>query len=416
MNLPGELKKPDAPHYYYKAGSIEILVIGTAHVSRQSVEDTRAAFEDLDPDAVCVELCRPRYDSMQDPDRWRKLDLSKLVKEKKLGLLASSLILSAFQKKVGMSTGIKPGEEMMVASQLAESNDKKLVLADREIRTTLSRAWSRVGFFSKLWLMSTLMTSLLVREDVGEEEIERLKQDDVLTDLFTQLPRRYDRVKEVIIDERDSYLAESILQAAEELAQEKPEGGRVLAIVGAGHLAGIQRAMENGERSDLDVLDEPPPRQRLKNAFSWLSMSVGVLLISWYIGEDASWAKIKELVIFWAICRSLGAGIGALISMAHPLTSLVTIVMAPFSFFILGSRLWMYSALTELWFKKPRVEDFENIAQDTDTAAGFFRSLYRNRVVHLFFIIFGVSLGLTVGNFVFWSAPLRELWQKLVGG
>ena len=403
------------PSITVKIGKVEVMVLGTAHVSRESVLDVEESFASMKPDAVAVELCAPRYEAMSDPDRWRKLDLARLVKDKKLGLLASSLILSSFQKKIGDSTGVKPGEEMLRASQLANEGDVKLVLADREVRTTLTRAWSRVGFFSKLWLASTLLASLLVKEEVDEAEIERMKRDDVLSDLFSQLPRRYDAVKQVIIDERDAYLAESIYRAAEELeadpANKRKKKLKMLAVVGAGHLAGIQRRLENQERSDLDVLNEQPPRRRFKNIVSWLGVSLLAAGMAYFLREKDT-EDIWKLLYLWVLTRSIGSGVGALLARAHPVTVLVTAAVAPFSLFILGTRLWMFSALTELYFRKPRVEDFENIAQDTDQDSfmGLMKGIYSNRVLKFFLIIFLVSMGLTVGNLIFGVDVVRQLW------
>lgn len=413
MKISNTNYAPDAPHFYYSHEGAEILVLGTAHVSRQSVEDVEESFKKFRPDSVCVELCQPRHDALRDPNRWRKLDLAQLIREKKLGLLASSLALSSFQKKIGALSGVKPGAEMLRAVELAEENETELVLADREVRATLLRAWHRVGFFSRLWLASALMSSLLVTEEVSPEEIEKLKHEDVLSDMFSNLPARYNSVKKVIIDERDNYLAEKIHRAALELKEKKKRGKRrILAVVGAGHLAGIERALIAEERADLEELDRLPPRKRLKNLASWIGLSLFAGALGYYFSEKNP-KDAWNLFAFWVACRSIGSGLGAIISRAHPLTVLATAAIAPFSIVIIGSRLWMYSALTELWFKKPRVEDFENIAAQTENFRGFLKALYANRVLHLFFIIFAVSWGLTIGNLVFGLDVAREIISAL---
>ncbi len=372
------------------------MVLGTAHVSARSVDDVRRFFSKLKPDAVCVELCQPRHEAMRDPDRWRKLDMTRIVKEKKVGLLASSLILSSFQKKIGENTGVKPGMEMLAACELAELAGKKLIFADREIRITLGRAWGRLGFFSKMWLGSTLAASLLVREDIDEESIEKMKQEDVLSDLFANLPRRYQHVKEVIIDERDTYLAQKIKNTARDLNLDG-KAHKILAVVGAGHLSGIERHLTENRETDLEHLHILPPKRIWRTVFTWLSFSAVIGFFLFYLKEGGD--AVKAFGVY-AVCRSAGAGIGALIARANIFSFLATVVMAPISPVIVGSRLWMYPALTELWRNKPRVEDFENIADDTQTLPGFFKSLYRNRVMHLFWIIFMVSTGLTVGNLI----------------
>jgi pheromone shutdown-related protein TraB len=400
--LTGYLKQ--VPHHRMKLNGVDTVVLGTAHVSARSVEDVRELVRLQQPDVVAIELCQSRYDALTDQDRWRNLDLGRVIREKKIWLLASSLVLSSFQKKIGELTGSRPGEEMLVAARLADESGATLALADREVRVTLARAWSRVGFFSRLWLISNLMASLLVSEDVAPDEIENLKKQDVFEDLLSHLPPRYATLKEVILDERDRYLAEKIRLAAA-AAKNGARGKRKLfAVVGAGHLPGIRRVLESGASVDLAALDMLPTRRRFKDLGSWLLLFGFFLATSalfFVIGFD--YKKIVEILFAWVAARSIGSGVGALLAGAHPLTILVTALAAPISYFLgfLGIRLWMISALLELRFKKPRVEDFESIARDTDTFANFRVSLYRNRVLHLFFIIIAVSLGLTIGNLVF---------------
>ena len=406
-------EKSEIPIARLKVLGSDVWILGTAHVSRESVEDVKNIYKKFNPDVICVELCASRYEAMRDPDRWRKLDLARVIKEKKLGLLASSLILSSFQKKIGKTTGVQPGEEMIAACDLAVKNGRELVLADREVRTTLLRAWRQVGFFSKLWLSSSLFASLLVREEVPPEEIERLKKEDVLADLFSTLPSRYRSVKEIIVDERDLFLAGKILEAVKAFKEKnKRKKGKVFAVVGAGHLQGIERSIKENAEVPFDTLNHIPKTSLIKQLFPWFLISALVVVLVYYINSGGKEA-FQDMAIAWVLGRSLGAGIGAVIAKAHPLTILITIIMAPFTFFLVGSKLWMFSTLTELWINKPRVEDFENISSLTDDdAKGIFSALYRNRVLHIFWIAFMVSTGLFIGNLHF----LQKLIHGLVGG
>ncbi len=410
------------PYEILTVGTDEVFVLGTAHISRSSVEDVEQAIAKWKPDVVCVELCRPRHEALLDPDRWKKMDLTKVIREKKLALLASNLILSSFQKKIGDQTGVRPGEEMRRASELAREKGLELVFIDREIRTTLSRAWAKVGFFSKMWLSSYLLTSLLVKEEVSAEEVEEMKQKDVLEDLFSNLPRQYQSVKEVILDERDAYLAENTRRVAlshaeverhdHETKSSSKKKRRILSVVGAGHLPGILRTLKENRPVDLVELRTIPKPRPWRNLFIWIGASIFLFLVGLYItlgGQEAA----EQALLAWVVARSAGAGIGAVLSGAHPLTILATVVMAPIVPLIPGSRLWMFSALIEVWRRKPRVEDFENIADDTETASGLFRSLYKNRVVHLFWVTFLVSMGLTIGNLEILRRILAGLFTQL---
>ncbi|EHQ04562.1 TraB/GumN family protein [Leptonema illini] len=410
------------PYEILTVGTDEVFVLGTAHISRSSVEDVEQAIAKWKPDVVCVELCRPRHEALLDPDRWKKMDLTKVIREKKLALLASNLILSSFQKKIGDQTGVRPGEEMRRASELAREKGLELVFIDREIRTTLSRAWAKVGFFSKMWLSSYLLTSLLVKEEVSAEEVEEMKQKDVLEDLFSNLPRQYQSVKEVILDERDAYLAENTRRVAlshaeverhdHETKSSSKKKRRILSVVGAGHLPGILRTLKENRPVDLVELRTIPKPRPWRNLFIWIGASIFLFLVGLYItlgGQEAA----EQALLAWVVARSAGAGIGAVLSGAHPLTILATVVMAPIVPLIPGSRLWMFSALVEVWRRKPRVEDFENIADDTETASGLFRSLYKNRVVHLFWVTFLVSMGLTIGNLEILRRILTGLFTQI---
>lgn len=416
----------DLPLRELKIGKTKVVILGTAHVSRKSVEDVERLFRKHQPDTVCVELCDSRYQSLRDPDRWKKLDLGRVIKDGKLGLLASSLILSAFQKKIGETTGAKPGDEMVRAADLAVAGGARLVLADREVRVTLSRAWREVGLWSKMWLASNLFASLLVSEEIEEEEIERLKQEDVLVELFTALPPRYQGVREIIIDERDRYLAGRILQAAKgeapvttaeesgrkkRAAKETGPAKTVLAVIGAGHLQGVVRTIEEETKVDFAALDHVPPVRKWRTVLTFLGFSAVILAVSALVTMRT--VDVTNLALTLLVSRALGAGIGTLLAGAHPVTILTTAALAPISLVIslfTGTRLWMFSALVELRFRKPRVEDFEGIAADTE--AGLFKSLYKNRVLHLFWVITGSSIGLTIGNLSFFG----NLIARFFGG
>jgi len=401
-SLPGV----SGPLEVVRIGRKSIYVLGTAHVSRESVLDVERVFSRLKPDVVGVELCEVRHEALRDKDRLARLDLVKIIKERRLALLASTLILSAFQKKIGLETGVKPGSEMQEALQLAEKHSRPFVLADRNVRLTLRRTWHSVGFFSRLYLISYLISTLLFREDLAPEEIERLKSSDVLDDLLDQLPSRYQSLRKIILDERDAYLAEKMLQALELHSSART----FFLVVGAAHVRGIVGRLQAEKRADLAQLEYLPPASPLRSAASWIFFAAvmgALMLVFQRSGQQAA----LDLAWVWVIGRSSGAGIGAILARAHPLTVLVTIVMAPFAFFIaiFGPRLWMFSTLTELALRKPRFEDFENLAQDTQDWKSVWRGLGENRVLRLLAVAMLVSLGLTLGNVPFWGQLLFNL-------
>ena len=296
-----------------RLGDCDVVILGTAHISQASVESVEALIDQEKPDTVCVELCNSRMRSIKDPEYWKKLDIFTVFKERKMYLLLSSLILSSFQKKLGFGK-MKPGDEMRKAIEISERDNLKLIPVDREIQTTLKRAWGNVGLFSKSYLISALAASLLVKEEVTEEKIEAMKTDDALKEIFSQLPGRFDQVKRIIIDERDEYLAEKIRRSALDGSK------KVVAVVGAGHLEGIMKYI--GDARDLVPLELLPVsnwRDKL-SIFILPGLLVGMAALTFYTsGMQAT----VELVTSWFIVKSSLSALGAIIALAQPGSRLV---------------------------------------------------------------------------------------------
>ena len=427
------LKNP--PHFIWqdKKLNAEVLVLGTAHVSAQSVIDVKELFHLYKPDSVAVELCKPRLAILTQPERWKQLDLRQIIIERKVWLLCSSLILSSFQKKLGATQGSPPGMEMKVAVELARKNKAALVLADREVRTTLARSWAGIGFFSRLWLSSFLFSSLLVKDPITSEEIEELKKNDMLDNLLRNLPPRYRPLRTVVLDERDICIAENIRQhiltergkntenipsktakkGAKKISKNPRAKLRILAVLGAAHLKGVNKQLKAKKPRDISDLLSMPPRRRLKNIMTWVFLGLVFFLFSaLFMKRDWDLAVFQELALAWVLCRSIGAGLGVLIARPSLLSFFTSVFLAPISYFLgfVGIRLWMPVALSELRVRKPRVADFENIVKDTESFASFRRSLYHNRVIHLIFLIMMVSLGLTIGNLFFFERVFSGLF------
>ena len=378
-----------------KINESEITILGTAHISSKSVDAVREIIEKEKPDTVCVELCNSRMTSIQDPEHWKKLDIFKVFKERKMYLLLASLILSSFQKKLGKGE-IKPGDELRAAMDEGKKIGAKVVPVDREIQTTLKRSWGNVSFFSKMYLLSALITSLLVKEDVTPEKIEELKSDDALKDLFSQLPPRYNSIKEVIIDERDKYLAENIRRQAK-------DSKKVFAVVGAGHLEGIMKHIT--EDQTIDHLDEIP-----KAGISGkIQLAVLPLFILGLMGATFYFSGFQagtELVKEWIIVKGVCAAIGALIALAHPISIILAFIAAPIGNFNPIIKPGWLAALTEIWMKKPLVEDFEKIADDSEHFTGF----WKNRVLKIFLVLLLPQIGSSIGTFLVTWKGLKGLF------
>ncbi|PJZ70664.1 Pheromone shutdown protein [Leptospira perolatii] len=381
------------------AGS-EVLILGTAHISSKSIEEVSRIVNEENPDVICVELCASRMRSVKDRQHWEKLDIFKVFKERKMWLLLSSLILSSFQKKLGHGS-IRPGDEMRRAISESEKTGAKLFPVDREISTTLKRAWWKVGFWDRMLLFSALITSLFVTEEIPPEKIEEMKSDDVLKDLFSQLPKRYDSVKNVIIDERDQYLAQRIREAAK-------HGKKVFAVVGAGHLNGIMDHIQ--EDRSVTHLDEIPKKgiwdQIRPFVFPVILLSlVGTV----FLHGDSD--QGQDFLIRWVLVKGSLAALGAVIALAHPLSIIAAFLAAPVGNFNPIIKPGWVAALIESWLRKPLVQDFEKIAEDSERWKGY----WQNNVIRIFLVFTLPQLGSSIGTFIV-TANLFQAVSRILSG
>lgn len=275
---------------------------------------------------------------------------------------------------------------MRKAIHEADRTKARLITVDREIQITLKRAWGNVGFFSKMYLLSALITSLLVKEDVSEEKIEEMKSDDALKDLFSQLPKRYGHIKKVIIDERDEYLAEKIRNAAS-------KSKKLLAVVGAGHLEGILKHIE--EPKDITHLDVIPVKTMFQQVSGYVFplLILGLLSFTFYTGGKD---KALEFALNWVLVKGSLAALGALIALAHPISIILAFVIAPLGNFNPILKPGWVAALSESYFRKPIVEDFENIAHDSESFTGY----WKNRVIRIFLVFMLPQFGSSIGTFI----------------
>lgn len=379
----------EGPSFTAEYNNSIIFILGTAHVSRQSVEDVQSLIEKEKPDLVCVELCQSRYDAHKDPDRWKKLDIVQVIKQKKVYLLMSSIILSAFQKKMGELTETNPGEEILTAIELAEDKNIPLELIDRDVQITLKRAWQGIGYFRKMFIVSELIASLIVKpEETTRDEIENLKKKDMLEDMFSNLPKRYNHVTKIIIEERDIYLAEKIKKAVEK----NPDARRVVAVVGAGHLPGIEKYID--EENDHTRLETLKKKSAFWGAVKFFLPIFIIMGLVYAFTDTSNTDAILNNLIAWIVIKASISGLFALIFLAHPLAILAAAATAPISNFNPVLKPGWVAALIEAKFHKPSVEDFENIADDSSSFKGFFK----NKVIRIFNIFTFPQIGSSIAT------------------
>jgi pheromone shutdown-related protein TraB len=369
----------------------EIILIGTAHVSRDSIAEVERTIREEKPGMVCVELDAGRYASISQQENWEKLDVIKIFKEGKGFLLMANLVLSGFQRRMGKDLGVKPGEEMKIAVNTAEDLGIPYSLCDREVQLTLRRAWARCGLWSKCKLLASLFSSAFTTEKLSEEEIERLKSHNELDGMMSELAAYLPKVKETLIDERDRYLAAKIWESGARA------GGKQIAVVGAGHLSGIRDHLKKiaaeDESADVSGLDAVPPAPVWSRAAGWIfPVLIAALIILGFFRAGAGVSL--EMLIRWVLLNGSLAALGTLIAMGHPLSILVSFVGAPIATINPFIGVGLFSGVVEASLRKPRVIDTETISEDISSLKG----IYRNRITKALLVFFLSSLGGAAGN------------------
>ncbi|MDO8784893.1 MAG: TraB/GumN family protein [Syntrophales bacterium] len=362
----------------------EIILIGCAHVSRASADLVEKVIAEEKPDVVLIELCKARFDAMRQKEKWQETDIIKVIRDKRASLLLFQLFMMSFQKKIAEKFNISPGEEMLRAISGAEKIGAEIVLADREIRITLLRAWRMMRFFRKIKLLTAIPVSILFTEEVTEEDIEKLKQKDVLETALQTMGLKMPELKAILIDERDQYLAYNIAHTT---------GRKIVAVVGAGHIPGITKNM--GREIDMEMLKRIPPPHFWAKVAGWAVPALVMALFVagfFYAGSHVGMNMIKWWIVITATC----SGIGALVLLAHPATVVASAIAAPITtLHPLLAAGWV-AGLTEATLRKPQVKDFLNLKDDITTLRGFFR----NKVTRILLLIAIVNLTASIGAMI----------------
>ncbi|MED5482094.1 MAG: TraB/GumN family protein [SAR324 cluster bacterium] len=361
----------------------QILLIGTAHISQSSVDEVNDVIEQEKPDTVCIELCSSRHQAMMDKDQWKNMDIFKVVREGKSFLLFANLIMTAFQKRLGSQLGVKPGAEMLAAAEASERVNSELLLADRDVKITLQRTWRGMPFWGRMKVLSQLLASLFIREEISKEEIEKLKESDALSEAMQMLTDQSPDMKRILIDERDQFMAEKIRQAP---------GKRIVAVVGAGHVKGLTGELER--EHNLAELETVPPPGKLGIWLKWgiPTLIVGLIGYGFFaVDPDVS----IEMIQRWFLINGTLSAIGTAIAFGHPITIATAFVAAPFTSLNPAVAAGWVAGLVEAFLRKPQVRDFENLADDITHLRGF----WQNNITRILLVVMFANLGSAIGTF-----------------
>lgn len=370
-----------------------IILIGTAHISQDSVDEVRKGIETYKPDIVAVELDKRRHDTLTRKVEWENTPVSSLIKSNNAYFMLAQTFLASVQRRLGEEYGVEPGSEMVAAMQEAEKYHLAIALVDRDITITLKRAWRTMGIREKFRVFWEFLKAMIGydEEELDELDLKELMKQDVISQMMEEFSTIAPSAAEALIHERDQYIAQRIFDESKK--------GRVLAVVGAGHLKGIQQQLEKKDESvDLSKLEQiPKKRISVTKIVEVIIPVIFFGVIGWIIystGIDP-WNKIKDIFLIWFLVHGILAGVGVAIARGHPLSILTAFLAAPFTslepFFAPG---W-FAGLVEVKFRKPLIKDFQELSKMESL-----RDFFRNKVIRLLLVVALANLGSIIGTII----------------
>jgi pheromone shutdown-related protein TraB len=387
------------PRAVVERDGVTFTLLGTAHVSAASADEVGRAVASGAFDAVAVELDAARHAALTDSARWTKLDLFQILRQGKMGMVGVSLALGAFQQRLADQLGIEPGAEMRAAVRGAQQHGLPLLLIDRDLGVTLKRVSASVPWWQRPALVMGVVASVFSRDQIDAAEIEQLKQGDILEATFAEFAERDRGLFAPLITERDRYMAVQLeQQVLARPAAERPRA--VLVVVGAGHLAGLQRELAGTDGAaargaeSLAELERVPPPHPLVRLLPWLL--VAAILLGFYLGFRREPDLGLRLMLEWIVINGGLAGLGAAIALAHPVTVIGTALAAPFTSLnpLIGAG--FVAAGLELWLRKPSVGDLQRLRLDVTRPRGW----WTNRAARAFLVFVLATLGSVLGTYL----------------
>ncbi len=381
-------------------GGVNYVLLGTAHVSRASVDAVIEMADSGEFDAIAVELCPARHHALTRKQQWKDMDLYRIIREKKAGLVMANLALGAYQRRIAEQFGIEPGAELKAAVEAASRHDLPLQLVDRDLATTLKRSYRAIPWYKRMMLTAGLAMSTVSSEEIDEEQIEKLKEGDILESTFTEFAQQSPELYEALIEERDRFMAARLRQENQDNT-----GSNVLVVVGAGHLDGLAKFLESDQRDPQTEVEnlsqQPSPRSWLK-FIPWIIAAL--VLTGFWLGFSRSPELGWQLVTLWVVINGGLAALGAMLARGHPLTILSAMLAAPLTSLNPAIAAGMVTGVVESWLRKPKISDLERLRDDTTTVKGWFKNPATRILLVFFFSNLGSAIGTWVAGFRIFDA------------
>lgn len=380
-------QEPASEYTSIKLGEKEIILVGTAHISQESVDTVIRTIEELEPDTVCVELDAQRYQSLINKKGWESLNLKDVIRKGQMPFLLANLALSSYQKRMGLQTGVKPGAELAAAAQTAVEKGLGMELVDRNIRTTLLRVWRKTGLWNKMKVMAAIFGSLFEKQELSEEELAKLRQGDSLANMLEEMADLLPSVKRIMVDERDTYMAHHIKNAP---------GNRIVAVIGAAHGPGIERQLkEEISQETIDEISEIPPKSTTSKVVPWLIPGIVLALFigGFFFGDREQFA---DAAIAWILANGILSAIGALLAWGHPITIITAFIAAPITSLNPTIGAGFVTGLVQAFVAAPTVRDMEMVGDDIVSMRGW----WNNRLARVMLVFLFSSIGSAAGTFI----------------
>ncbi|MDD5148061.1 MAG: TraB/GumN family protein [Candidatus ainarchaeum sp.] len=358
-----------------------IVLVGTAHISRESIELVKKTIEKEKPGIVGVELDMQRFQQLKMGRHWQEMDIGRIIKEGKLYLFLINLLLSNLQRRLGDELEVAPGTEMLEAMKIAEEKKIPIALLDRDIQVTMKRAFQNTGIVEKIKLGLQLISGFFQEgEALTKEKVEELKKTDILNRLMADLGREFPSLKKTLVDERDLFIANQILDAP---------GKKIVAVLGLGHLEGVKKYLD--KKRDTRELMQVKKKKSILGVLKYLVPALFVVFIAYAFFAKGIGATL-DVFFWWFLITGICSAIGSLFSRPHPLTVLTAFVAAPFTTLHPALASGWFAAGVEMKYKSPKVKDFETLGK-----LNSYSDWEKNRVTHLLMVAAFTNIGSTIG-------------------
>ena len=371
----------------------EIILIATAHVSRESAELVKQVIEEERPGSVCIELDEDRYSNMQNPKAWENTDIVKVIKSKRVGFLLANLALSSYQKKIAKKLDVPVGGEMIQGIESAKETGANLVLADRKIQTTFLRIWRKLSVWEKAKLLVSLIFSFDEDSEITDKDLQELLQADMLESVLIDMRKQFPKIGDILISERDQYLASKIKDAP---------GQKIVAVLGGAHVPGVKEEIYRSQ--DVDRISDIPPKSPVSKIISWAIPAAIICLIIYAFVVNVQ-TGLQQL-LSWVLWNGTLAALFTALACGHPLSILTAFAAAPITSLNPLLACGWFAGLVEATVKKPTVQDVMNVQTDIFSLKGF----YKNRFLKILMIVVLANIGSSIGTFIAGTDIIRNLF------